>query len=96
MSSRLTSESRIYADKARDLNRQVSFVWLVCVSMSLIKLVMQMEFFSSAVLFIWFPLWVQLSFDCHLHASAIAELGQTNFYKSTVYEPLFLSYCILS
>ena len=25
MSSRLTSESRIYADKARDLNRQVSF-----------------------------------------------------------------------
>lgn len=24
MSSRLTSESRIYADKARDLNRQVS------------------------------------------------------------------------
>ncbi|MBA0701946.1 hypothetical protein Golax_021088 [Gossypium laxum] len=26
MSSRLTSESRIYADKARDLNRQVSFL----------------------------------------------------------------------
>lgn len=26
MSSRLTSESRIYADKAKDLNRQVSFV----------------------------------------------------------------------
>ena len=26
MSSRLTSESRIYADKARDLNRQVSFI----------------------------------------------------------------------
>lgn len=25
MSSRLTSESRIYADKARDLNRQVSY-----------------------------------------------------------------------
>lgn len=24
MSSRLTSESRVYADKARDLNRQVS------------------------------------------------------------------------
>lgn len=28
MSSRLTSESRIYADKARDLNRQVSFIKL--------------------------------------------------------------------
>lgn len=27
MSSRLTSESRIYADKARDLNRQVSFIF---------------------------------------------------------------------
>ena len=26
MSSRLTSESRIYADKAKDLNRQVSFI----------------------------------------------------------------------
>lgn len=26
MSSRLTSESRIYADKAKDLNRQVSLV----------------------------------------------------------------------
>lgn len=26
MSSRLTSESRIYADKAKDLNRQVGFV----------------------------------------------------------------------
>lgn len=26
MSSRLTSESRIYADKARDLNRQVNFL----------------------------------------------------------------------
>lgn len=26
MSSRLTSESRIYADKAKDLNRQVSFL----------------------------------------------------------------------
>lgn len=30
MSSRLTSESRIYADKARDLNRQVSFLSLLC------------------------------------------------------------------
>lgn len=29
MSSRLTSESRIYADKAKDLNRQVSFISLV-------------------------------------------------------------------
>lgn len=29
MSSRLTSESRIYADKAKDLNRQVSFI--ICV-----------------------------------------------------------------
>lgn len=29
MSSRLTSESRIYADKARDLNRQVSFIGLM-------------------------------------------------------------------
>ena len=29
MSSRLTSESRIYADNARDLNRQVSFICLV-------------------------------------------------------------------
>jgi hypothetical protein len=29
MSSRLTSESRIYADKARDLNRQVSFIQLM-------------------------------------------------------------------
>lgn len=26
MSSRLTSESRIYADKAKDLNRQVSLI----------------------------------------------------------------------
>jgi hypothetical protein len=26
MSSRLTSESRVYADKARDLNRQVSAI----------------------------------------------------------------------
>ena len=26
MSSRLTSESRIYADKARDLNRQVGLI----------------------------------------------------------------------
>jgi hypothetical protein len=29
MSSRLTSESRIYADKARDLNRQVSLIRLM-------------------------------------------------------------------
>jgi hypothetical protein len=29
MSSRLTSESRIYADKARDLNRQVSLIQLM-------------------------------------------------------------------
>lgn len=29
MSSRLTSESRIYADKAKDLNQQVSFISLV-------------------------------------------------------------------
>lgn len=29
MSSRLTSESRIYADKARDLNRQVGYVDLL-------------------------------------------------------------------
>lgn len=29
MSSRLTSESRIYADKAKDLNRQVSLI--VCI-----------------------------------------------------------------
>lgn len=29
MSSRLTSESRIYADKARDLNRQVSMILLL-------------------------------------------------------------------
>lgn len=29
MSSRLTSESRIYADKARDLNRQVCILVLV-------------------------------------------------------------------
>lgn len=29
MSSRLTSESRIYADKARDLNRQVSVILLL-------------------------------------------------------------------
>ena len=28
MSSRLTSESRIYADKARDLNRQVSLFFI--------------------------------------------------------------------
>lgn len=33
MSSRLTSESRIYADKARDLNRQVSLIWLSLVHM---------------------------------------------------------------
>lgn len=26
MSSRLTSESRVYADKAKDLNRQVSYM----------------------------------------------------------------------
>ncbi|KAL8098816.1 hypothetical protein AgCh_031516 [Apium graveolens] len=51
MSSRLTSESRIYADKAKDLNRQVSFLgsyvycwvlifshpWLVCAHSSCIK-----------------------------------------------------------
>jgi hypothetical protein len=28
MSSRLTSDTRIYAEKAKDLNRQVWFCWL--------------------------------------------------------------------
>lgn len=31
MSSRLSSESRIYADKARDLNRQVSHFQFHCI-----------------------------------------------------------------
>ena len=31
MSSRLSSESRIYADKARDLNRQVSHFLFYCI-----------------------------------------------------------------
>ena len=39
MSSRLTSESRIYADKARDLNRQVSLIRLMhIINMRIIQL----------------------------------------------------------
>jgi len=42
MSSRLTSESRIYADKAKDLNRQVSYICLLSsLSFNLFALTLQ-------------------------------------------------------
>ena len=38
MSSRLTSESRVYADKAKDLNRQVSLMEMLAILMIMFSL----------------------------------------------------------
>ena len=38
MSSRLTSESRVYADKAKDLNRQVSLMEMLALLMIMFSL----------------------------------------------------------
>lgn len=72
MSSRLTSESRIYADKARDLNRQVSFIRLINNILELSPLysfvthVMRLELFSTLQFFFFLSFNSFFVYSCRL------------------------------
>lgn len=85
MSSRLTSESRIYADKARDLNRQVSLIWLSLV---------HMKSSCSALWDCYIPLMRDLALAWMLSSCSTCSFSWSSF---VIYEwkEIYLNLCFL-